>query len=174
MKARSFTQFIVESEEKWLETDPSKLISKGQREHGKREGSKRMKIDDSTKKYKILKFIYGAEDVGRSYTDIIRFIQEDLRGMTYNPSEDRGRYSTYLSGVYSRWTGTKHGLLSQYCKKNSQGRWVISDPILIDHFNKLKEEGKLKTESQLSKLSPEEIDAMKILREIGININPWQ
>ena len=167
MKAKSFTQFIFESEEKWLKTD---TIPGGRRRgplgHVQRPGPSRIRIDGTTKKYEILKFIYTAGEWGRSYTEILRVIVENLVGDTYKPTEDRGRYGTYLIGTRER-----HGLLSQYWTKK-QGRWVISDPILIEHFDKIQSEGKIKMAGEGT--DPEVLDSLKTLRELGITINPWE
>ncbi len=37
----------------------------------------------NTTAYKVLKFIYDSGEQGRRYTDIVRFIVEDLRGEEY-------------------------------------------------------------------------------------------
>jgi hypothetical protein len=160
MKARSFTQFIAESEEKWVKTDPVDY---------RLTGPSRVRISGDTLKYKILKYIYASEDHGRSYGDILKYAIEDVLGEKYQSTEHRGRYGAFLQGLGR----SRLGILTQYCKKNRIGRWVLTDTALIRHFDRLKEEGKIKTEGQMSRLSAEEQDAMKILRELGININPW-
>jgi hypothetical protein len=160
MKARSFTQFIVESEEKWVTTDPT---------WSRVEGTNRVKISGNTTKYQILKFIYASEDHGRSYGEVLKYIIEYIGGEKYKPTEHRGRYASNLTG----FGPSRVGILNQYCKKNDINRWVLTDTALIRHFDQLKEEGKIRTEGQMSRLSAEEQDAMKTLRELGININPW-
>jgi hypothetical protein len=159
MKAKSFTQFISESEKTWIKTDPidSRL-----------RGPSRVRISGNTLKYEILKFIYISEDHGRSYTDSLKYVIEDIQGYKYQPTEHRGRYGTFLQGMGRSGLG----ILTQYCKKNEIGRWVLSDSALIKYFDKLRDEGQIKTLTQSSSMSDEELEAVKTLRELGIQINP--
>lgn len=78
--------------------------------------------------YKILKFIWESEKIGRKYSEILRFIL-DLKGIESSRSK-RGYWATSLLG--DRHTG--RGILRIYCKKNEDGRWVLTDINLKKHF----------------------------------------
>ena len=53
---------------------------------------------DDTTKIKVLEFIYESGDDGRRYTDIVRFIVEDIGGDTYHHTTHRGYWATNLTG----------------------------------------------------------------------------
>lgn len=51
--------------------------------------------------------------------------KRETRG--WNPTEDRGYGASFL--VKDSWSG-QTGILVAHCKKNTRGRWVLTDPIL--------------------------------------------
>lgn len=93
-----------------------------------------------TKTERVLRFIGRAKDKGRSFTEIQRYIVEDLNGKDFDeppktypwhkdiPRTNRKRrYRGYwcdrlLGGLYSNGG---EGLLHSYCKKNDAGKWVL-------------------------------------------------
>lgn len=89
--------------------------------------------------YKILKFIYKAGSTGVRYTDIVKFIIEDIQGREYT-NKDRGYYGTNLIGTTSLGyrvnrrdelvdnKGQK-GLLIWYGQKLENGRWTLKSEI---------------------------------------------
>jgi hypothetical protein len=76
-----------------------------------------------TTAYKVLKFIYDSGENGRRYTDIVKFIVEDLRGGEYT-RDKRGYWGTNLVH-YNRFNRERLPLLYTYAMKNSEGRWVL-------------------------------------------------
>lgn len=84
------------------------------------------KIMIGSRQYYILKWIHSFEkDGGLSFSDIIRYITglgegEPLRNQ-------RGVYSNWMSGQLPRWS-----------KKTEDGKYVITDKNLLDHFNRYK------------------------------------
>lgn len=77
----------------------------------------------NTKAYKILEFIFESGENGRRYTDIVKFIVEDLNGDVYNHEIHRGWWAANLLG--GQWS--HRGLLYLYCKKLENGRWKVND-----------------------------------------------
>ena len=91
-----------------------------------------MRIDD-TQKYKILHKIWESGQDGIGYTDIVRFIVEDLKGIPkYDWRVHRGYYGTNLlgGGFYSR----NNGILGMYCEKNEGNKWILTNKKLNQHF----------------------------------------
>lgn len=133
----TYQEFIAESK-RWIDTG-KKTHRRSYWNYGEidNEYESKMRIDD-TQKYLILKHIYKAGHQGIRYTDIIKFIVENLKGGTYDHRKHRGYYSTNLSGSWR-----DPGILYSYCKKNDNGKWVLDHSTLIDHFNDLKEKGEL-------------------------------
>lgn len=79
-----------------------------------------------TNAYKILKFIFEAGPEGVKFTEISRFIVEELKGRTYDRVRDRGYYATNLYGSgYGQWR--RYGLFDLYCKKLENGKWALND-----------------------------------------------
>lgn len=99
--------------------------------------SRRVRIDD-TVKYRILKFIYKAGHQGVRYTDIVKFIVEDIKGKTYDHKKHRGMWASNLVGTWQQ-----EGIFSLHCGKNDNNKYILTDAVLIDHFNDLKEAGTL-------------------------------
>lgn len=133
----TYQEFIAESK-RWIDTG-KKTHRRSYWNYGEteKEYESKMRIDD-TQKYLILKFIYKSGHQGVRYTDIVKFILEDLKGETYDYKIHRGYYASNLSGT---WRDS--GILPTYCTKNDNGKWVLSNSKLIDHFNDLKEKGEL-------------------------------
>lgn len=75
-----------------------------------------------TNAYKILKFIFEAGPEGVGFTEIGRFIVEELKGRPYDRVRDRGYYATNL---YGSWRN--YGLFELYCKKLENGKWTLND-----------------------------------------------
>ena len=94
-----------------------------------------MRTDD-TMKYLVLKFIYQSGEKGVRYTDIVRYIVEELHDRKYNYEFDRGYWSSQLSGTYKQ-----RGILEEYCTKNKQNRWIISNKKLISYFKSREKDG---------------------------------
>lgn len=99
-----------------------------------------LRIDDTTK-YKLLKFIYNKGSEGVKYSDVLRYLFEEIKGKPYDWKKDRGNYSSVLSGEGGRTLG----ILQAFCTKNENGKYVLTNRQLLDHFNKLKDEGDLDT-----------------------------
>ena len=121
----------------------------------------KIRIDD-TMTYQILKFIYKKGTLGAKYSDIIRFIVEDLKRMgDYNWKEHRGYWSTNLN--------KPNGVLTRYAIKNNSGRWILNNPQLERHFDDLSKEGKLEQSyiTRKTGLDQGDIDALDTL---GIDI----
>jgi len=127
---KSYQQFINENRnKKWLDdvTDNRGHINKI--------------MTADTVRIKTLEFIYKSGKNGRSYTDIVRFIVEELNGKTYHHTVNRGNYSGLLTGVpssYRRTTQNDHapmatGILYKYCEK-IKNKWVLVNDKLINHF----------------------------------------
>tara|TARA_B100000497_G_scaffold126984_1_gene167391 strand:- start:20 stop:787 length:768 start_codon:yes stop_codon:yes gene_type:complete len=94
-------------------------------------GSK-LNITGTTSAYRVLNYIWRAGLSGRRYTDILKYIVEEIKGMTYDSSM-RGHWGNNLQGSYDR-----AGLLPRFTYKNKHGRYVISDKELISHFEEIK------------------------------------
>lgn len=124
----TYSEFLKESKGEWLKdvTDKYGAINN-------------LRLDDTTR-IRILEFIYEAGNEGRSYTDIVRFIVETIKGETYNWKTHRGYGSGQLTGIPGHhWTNQgaqKYGLLYKYCKKNENGRWVLANDKLLAYFMK--------------------------------------
>lgn len=79
----------------------------------------------NTNAYKILKFIFEAGQEGVKFTEIGKFIVEDLKGRVYDRVLDRGYYATNLYGSgYGQWRN--YGLFDLYCKKLENGKWTLN------------------------------------------------
>ena len=122
-----FQEYLYESSNKkhsWVKIDPN--------------GSERFahtaklptRIRVGTDQYKVIRFIYNSGHEGRKYTDIVKYLLVTDRRGSYDHKRDRGYWSSQLSGTW------KHpGILTGYCKKNENGRWVLTNRSLVDHFN---------------------------------------
>ena len=76
-----------------------------------------------TDKYRVLRFIYDAGVQGRSYSEITKFVVEELRGRTYTRN-DRGYWATNLLG-----TGyNASGILRDYCEKKVVRPAILDNP----------------------------------------------
>lgn len=127
----TYIEFLNEAQE-WLETGKKESTDLS----GKRTVTSDKMSISRTNKYKILEYIFKSGNEGRRYTDIIKFIVEDLKGGKYNWKTDRGYYATNLLG--SRFD-TGGSILYKYCNKNSENKkWVLTNKALIDHFSLLK------------------------------------
>ena len=92
-----------------------------------------------TSKYKVLEFISLHGEEGVRYTDIVKYIVEVLKGETYSSKHHRGYWATnliYPSVPRNRRYGKDRSrpILYTYCEKNEEGKWVLTDELLIDHF----------------------------------------
>lgn len=120
----TYNQFINEARTKeWMEVEDNL---------GK---TSNIRIDDTTK-IRVLEFIYESGEEGRRYTEIVKYIVEEIKGMVYNWKIHRGYWSTNLTGGGGMWGGPRTGLLSIYCKKNENGRWVLANDKLQAYFMK--------------------------------------
>ena len=86
----------------------------------------------STTAFKILEYIHQSGEMGRSHTEIVKFILS-LKGRTYNHETDRGYYATNLYGSDNRpyWIRggrdrSNPGLYALYCEKTEDGRWRLN------------------------------------------------
>jgi len=123
---RSYSSFINEARTKqWLDdvTD--------------NKGNIRNVRIDNTIKIRVLEFIYEAGKEGRRYTEIVKFIVENIKGMVYDWRIHRGYWATNLTGAVGFFGGSDTGLLTQYCEKNEKGKWVLTNKKLIDYFMKV-------------------------------------
>ena len=121
----TYSQFVNEARTKeWLDDVDDKF--------GK---INRIRIDDTTK-IRVLEYIYESGENGRSYTDIVKFIVEEIKGMTYDWKKHRGYWATNLTASVGFWGGKNSGLLTQYCEKNENGRWVLANAKLKSYFMK--------------------------------------
>jgi len=121
----TYLQFINEARTKeWMEVEDNL---------GK---TSNMRIDDTTK-IRVLEFIYESGEEGRRYTDIVKFIIEEIKQMgPYSRDQHRGYWSTNLTGAGGMFGGPITGLLPRYCKKNENGRWVLANDKLQAYFMK--------------------------------------
>jgi hypothetical protein len=100
--------------------------------------SNNIRLDD-TIRIRALEYIYESGTDGRRYTDIIKFIIEDIKGDSYNYKTHRGHYSQLMTGIPgSHWGrgGRVVGILYKYCTRNENNRWVLTNDQLIEHFMK--------------------------------------
>jgi len=124
---KTYSDFINEARTKqWLDDVPDK------------EGNlSNIRLDDTTR-IRILEFIYDAGQEGRRYTDIVKFVVEQINGDIYHHTTHRGHISGQLTGIPGRhWSSTNakaYGLLYRYCERNDKGRWVLTNDKLINHF----------------------------------------
>jgi hypothetical protein len=86
----------------------------------------------NTTAFKILEYIQQSGEMGRSHTEIVKFILS-LKGRTYNHETDRGYYATNLYGSDNRpfWIRgeskrSNPGLYELYCEKTEDGRWKLN------------------------------------------------
>lgn len=107
-----------------------------------------------TKSWKILDFIGSFGKEGVRYSDIQKFIYFELNNAPFGPDyfskepltthhmkyrlpqqhRGRGYWGTNLYGTSGQFgSGGKRGLLSHYCHKNKEGKWVL------DHYPQRKE-----------------------------------
>ena len=114
---------------------------------------------------KVLKYIFEAGEEGRKYSDIHKFmwhLEADGKGKRrirggdpswiqgeedgimhwtpgknklskYDPVKDRGMGGTVLSG--GDYIARQTGLLTAHCKRNEDGRWILTDEKLIEMFS---------------------------------------
>lgn len=164
MKALTFKQFIFESKytklaDKYIETDYTPNWRKD-----RDMGSQRYLNKADNVKLKILKFIFDSGENGRSFKEIQKFyynLGADAEGKKsrydygeyvwnpitqtstkipgkgeeyreYNYKKDRGYGGTMLSG--DDYYGKPTGILHAHCKKNEDGRWVLTDKKLKNIF----------------------------------------
>lgn len=124
---KSYQQFINENRTKeWLDDveDSQGYVNKI--------------MTGDTVRIKTLEFIYKSGKKGRTYTDIVRFIVEELNGKTYHHTVNRGNYSGLLTGIPSPYSRNERppmatGILYKYCE-NIKNKWVLVNDKLINHF----------------------------------------
>ena len=99
-----------------------------------------------TGQYNTLKWIWQAGDEGRRYTDIQLFLiggeenvargPQSKRVMDYDweTGEEREVLRNPLRGHYSTWLSYS---MPNYCTKNENGNWVLTDKNLLAHFNSM-------------------------------------
>jgi len=99
-----------------------------------------------TGQYNALKYIWEAGAEGRRYTDIQLFLIGGEENVAKGPQSKRARGYDYrtgtyrevsrnpLRGHYSTWLGY---LMPNYCTKNGEGNWVLTDRNLLEHFNNM-------------------------------------
>ena len=126
---KSFDQFVNESRREG--------IFKGDLRTGA--SSAFIERSKNTTAYKVLNFIYDSGEQGRRYTDIVRFIVEDLRGEEYT-RDKRGWWGTQLVH-FNRFNREKKPLLYTYAMKNPEGRWILKPE--VKEFFDLQEFGDL-------------------------------
>jgi hypothetical protein len=120
VRIKSYTEYILESI-KYIPT----TVKHHERRGGRYLWSDRIvKTKVDSKQMKILEFIYKSGEEGRRYTDILRFIVEDLNGDKYT-NDKRGIYSDNLIGLPRRGP-SQQGMLHKYCNKNDNGKWVLN------------------------------------------------
>jgi len=140
----TYREFINESD-KWIETE-YKQSSK--------DNTDRLS-NRNTSVLKILEFIYKSGNDGVKYTDIIKFIMEEIKGETYNPVEHRGYFSGMLTGRPGSWRGgggQTYGILYRFCEKKENGRWILKDNKLQSYFMK-SDMGDMLTDDELDALA---------------------
>jgi len=128
----SFNSFLKESS-KYIPTQP-------------KEGSRqRIRVpkdstDVPTITFRVLHKIYQSGYEGIRYTDIVKFIVEDIKGEKYQSKFHRGHWATNLTQAKYGWMGRgeyRGGILTNYCTKTDQGRWILTNKELIAYFNSL-------------------------------------
>lgn len=98
-----------------------------------------------TGQYNVLKWIWQAGEEGRRYTDIQLYLiggqeaveqgtksEMDPRVWDYQRGESRPGRRNPLRGHYSTWLSY---YMPHYCTKLENGRWVLTEPALVNHFN---------------------------------------
>ena len=85
-----------------------------------------------------LYFELGGDEEGKR--DRYTGVNYSLLNRGWNATEDRGYGAAFLIGTNNEG---QIGILHAHCTKNDKGRWVLTDPILIDLFSSrwAKEEG---------------------------------
>lgn len=93
----------------------------------------RLNISSDSITYRVLKYIWEAGESGIRYTDIVKYIVEDIKGRKYDSSW-RGYWGTNLLTRKSRWNSDKIGILPRFANKNVYKKWVLTDIVLKSHF----------------------------------------
>jgi len=94
----------------------------------------RLNVRGNTSTYRVLNYIHRAGEVGRRYTDIVKYIVEEINGRKYDYSM-RGYWGTNLLATKSSWRGgDRVGILTRFADKNEDGKWVLTDIVLKSHF----------------------------------------
>lgn len=104
---------------------------------------KRLRV--GTGQYNVLKWIWQGGEEGRRYTDIQLYLIGGEEAVERGPQSkvnprvwdyQRGEYRpgrvNPLRGHYSTWLSY---YMPHYCTKLENGRWVLTEPALIRHFN---------------------------------------
>lgn len=131
---KTYKESLLESD-KWIDTGVKNKRSSWYRQEPEFDQKpSKVRIDD-TVTYQILKFLYKKGGEGVRYTDIIKFIIEDIKKGKYDWKTDRGYWGTNLT------SGT--GILTKYATKNRSGKWVLDNPAIEKHFDELLTSGTL-------------------------------
>ena len=130
-----YQEYLYESRKrkhKWVEIDDESKYTGGlTRFPFSRRPKLPNRIRVGTTQYNVFRFIYNSGHEGVRYTDVVKYIIVSNSGGSYDSrSTDRGYWSSQLSGTWKQ-----PGILTGYCKKNENGRWVLTNRSLIDHFN---------------------------------------
>lgn len=94
----------------------------------------KLKISEDSITYRVLRFVWESGQTGRRYSEIVRFIVEEIKNEKYDSSK-RGYWATNLILRTGYFNKEKEGILIKYAGKNDQGRWILKDPLLIAHFD---------------------------------------
>lgn len=111
----------------------------------------------NTTAYKVLNFIYESGEEGRRYTDIVKFIVEEIKGAKYDRSK-RGYWGTNLVH-FNTFNREKKPLLYTYAMKNPEGRWILKPE--VKEFFDLQEFGDLE-------ISKDSIDLLSMIAATDI------
>jgi len=103
----------------------------------------KLRIDDNSTTYSVLKFIWESGKEGRRYSEIVRFIVEDIKNEKYDSSK-RGYWATNLI-LRKGHFNSEEGILIKYAGKNDNGRWILKDPLIIAHFEGHTGDGKVES-----------------------------
>lgn len=145
---KSFTEFVNEERQGIFKGDL-------------RVGANRAFINRAKKTtaYRVLEFIYLGGEVGRRYSEIVRFIVEEVKGRPYDWRKDRGYWATQLLSYNDYWGRyeSRTGLLERYCD-NVDNRYVLK-PWAREFF-------KLESFSDLD-VSPDALDFLTKLNAFG-------
>ena len=180
---KTYIEFVNEQKEKYSDNHPRYIDTDYYSPPN--DSKQRILNKKDSVKLKILRFIFESGKEGRAYTEIQRFYFE-LDGKTrlrveyvhseeegpsgnivdkftrkethrgYNSTKDRGMGTTMFYG--SDWQGKPTGLLRAYCKKNDNGKWVLTDLNLIDMFEYM---------DYVNQTNPSEEDQW-VIRDLGI------